>query len=213
MVGRRAVLTILAAVLSAYVLSACVPTGALAPIPLSFIGTGEGRPGGVSSTGGAGGFGQGSGGSGGGVANGDGGSDFDPIDAPVSVLFENFSSFDLVLDVSYDGVLDTVSIPFDETTIIDLDFCPLEVLIFFEDHFDPFTGFLIEQFDYTANGDLDAFEGFDYPCGGTLIYSFTDIEVSIDHATVILKQRAKSGERTKGRRVARPAPTEANRND
>ena len=131
-------------------------------------------------------------------------------DWPVSVLFENFSSFDIELSVTYDDVDDVVFIPFDDAIVVDLEWCPVEVLVWTEDHFDPFTGLFVEGFDWSG-GDLDAFLDFDYFCGETLAYTFSDFEVEIDAFEGFLKETAKphAAKRNIPRRVSRPAPREA----
>lgn len=130
-------------------------------------------------------------------------------DPPVSIYFENVSSFDIELGVVYDDVADTVFVPFDgPPIIIDLEWCPDQVLIDYEDHFDPFTGDFIEGFDWATTGDLDSFYGYDYICGDTLIYSFSDFDVEIDAVAGLLKAQDKpdTAKARSNRTVSRPAP-------
>ncbi|HPF37524.1 MAG TPA: hypothetical protein P5081_14945 [Phycisphaerae bacterium] len=87
--------------------------------------------------------------------------------------FENITGWDIYLEYTVDGVLQSTLILDGETLLLDYP-CIFDLELLLEEDYDPFTGDFIQAFDLTGSIFL---EGQDYFCGDAFIITIDPVAI------------------------------------
>lgn len=87
--------------------------------------------------------------------------------------FENITGWDIYLEYTVDGVLQSALILDGETLLLDYP-CIFDLELLLEEDYDPFTGDFIQAFDLTGSIFL---EGDDYFCGDAFIITIDPVAI------------------------------------
>ncbi|MCB9857538.1 MAG: hypothetical protein H6818_17795 [Phycisphaerales bacterium] len=87
--------------------------------------------------------------------------------------FENITGWDIYLEYTVDGVLQSALVLDGETLLLDYP-CIFDLELLLEEDYDPFTGDFIQAFDLTGSIFL---EGDDYFCGDAFIITIDPVAI------------------------------------